>query len=163
MSMLGREHGESLVGGCVAMRLKVAQLAPGKIVKDAGGLLCVGANVRRGLPGLVLIYDETDQFHESASATNAMEWLLPWLEKEWAPHLTLRECTIAERDSDGYWDIVFARWSAGACEVSFAPIKWPGKTPRSEEAMVWLLGQQGLRALAAADKLRRSGKWSCVF
>lgn len=120
-------------------------------VSGVAGLVVAGVRPRDGFPGLVLVWDE-DENNQGCSATNAIETVLLWLEREWHD-FPMRDCVVIERDNEGAFDHAYPEWAESggrkpvAPLVVWKPLRWPAAPSRTEQAFRGMFGSNAAEAL----------------
>lgn len=125
-------------------------------MENAPGICLVGVHLAIAEVPLLLVWDE-EGANEGASVTNAIAHLLQWLQERW-PDFPVRQCVVVEHDSMGYFDHAYPEWSsenpAVLPTVGWKPLRWPGATPRTEEAFLGLFGLTAREALHSVQELK---------
>lgn len=135
--------------GVIAMRMRVDSFTIDGVKPGEPGIVCAAVNPLDGLPALVLMADD-DKNNRGMSLTNAVDVVLGYLCTGWGGGFPLSGANFVEIDSMGFFDhIVVSSTDKGQTPARFAPLRWPGAKPRSQEAFLGIYGIQGQRALNA--------------
>lgn len=143
--------------GCVGQRLKVVHVEMGRLSVEMGGngYICAGIGAYRGVPPLLVVYDE-GRGGGSMPAMMCLQDLLPLLTSVWSGLFPVMSANVVVRNGDGKWDVAFLKWSPQALirRVDAAPLRWAGEKARSEEAFIRAFGVQAARTMHMLFKMR---------